>query len=274
MHPFIPVEPTERPGHYRLIVPKNLCVGLPDRLFMFGGVGLASALAAVEHFTGRPTVWAAAQYLSYAKPGTELDLEVIVPVAGKFNSQARVITRARNPDGSDQEIIAVNAALGSRPDSPHLQWAEMPAVPPPEDCREMQIRWQRDPDDMNSQWERRIAYGSFGRERGTEPPSKDGISRLWVRPSNPDLPIDRLVLAVMADFLPAGVGNALGANAGGNSLDNTIRYMNFVPTEWVLADIRIHAVHAGFAHGRVHLFAQDGTLLATASQSLIVRIHS
>ena len=83
-----------------------------------------------------------------------------------------------------------------------------------------------------------------------------------------------LVLAVMADFLPSGVGNALGANAGGNSLDNTIRYMNFVPTEWVLADIRIHAVHAGFAHGRVHLFAQDGTLLATASQSLIVRIHS
>jgi acyl-CoA thioesterase len=50
--------------------------------------------------------------------------------------------------------------------------------------------------------------------------------------------------------------------------------MNFVPTEWVLADIRIHAVHSGFAHGRVHLFAQDGALLATASQSLIVRIHS
>ena len=274
MHPFIPVEPTERPGHFRLTVPKNLCVGPPDRLFMFGGVGLASALAAVEAHTGRPTVWAAAQYLSYARPGTVLDLEVIVPVAGKYNSQARVITRAKNPDGSDQEIITVNAALGSRPDSPHHQWAQMPDVPPPEDCPGMTIRWQRDPDDMNSQWERRVASGSFGRERGTAPPSEDGIGRLWVRPTNPDLPIDRLALAVMADFLPSGVGNALGANAGGNSLDNTIRYMNFVPTDWVLADMRIHAVHAGFAHGRVHLFARDGTLLATASQSMIVRIHS
>ena len=125
MHPFTPVEPTDRPGHYRFTVPKNLCVGPPDRLFMFGGVGLASALSAVEHFTGRPTVWAAAQYLSYARPGTELDLEVIVPVTGKYNSQARVITRA-----GDQEIITVNAALGSRPDSPHHQWAVMPAVPP------------------------------------------------------------------------------------------------------------------------------------------------
>jgi acyl-CoA thioesterase len=269
LHPFIPVQPTDRPGHYRFTVPKNLCVGPPDRLFMFGGVGLASALAAVEAHTGRPTVWAAAQYLSYARPGTELDLEVIVPVTGKYNSQARVITRA-----GDQEIITVNAALGSRPDSPHHQWAVMPAVPPPEDCPEMTMRWQRDPDDMNSQWDRRVAAGSFGRERGKAPPATDGIGRLWVRPVNRDLSIDRLVLAVMADFLPSGVGNAMGANAGGNSLDNTIRYMNFVPTEWVLADIRIHAVHAGFAHGRVHLFAQDGTLLATASQSLIVRVHS
>ncbi|MFZ4382806.1 MAG: acyl-CoA thioesterase, partial [Sandarakinorhabdus sp.] len=126
----------------------------------------------------------------------------------------------------------------------------------------------------NSHFDRRVAHGSFGAERDTLPPSPDGIGRLWVRPSDPDIPIDRLALAVMADFLPSGVGNALGAHAGGNSLDNTIRFMNVVPTDWVLADMRIHAVHAGFAHGRVHLFAQDGTLMATASQSMIVRIHS
>jgi acyl-CoA thioesterase II len=269
LHPFIPVLPTDRANHFRMTVPKQLCVGPPDRLFMFGGVGLASALAAVEAATGRPTVWAAAQYLSYARPGTALDLEVIVPVAGKHTSQARVITRA-----GDQEIITVNAALGSRPDSPQQQWAQMPAVPPPEDCPEMTLRWIRDPDDLNSHWERRIAHGSFGRERGTAPPSVDGIGRLWVRPMQRDLPVDRLALAVMADFLPSGVGNAMGANAGGNSLDNTIRFMKLVRTEWVLADLRIHALADGFAHGRVHLFAQDGTLLATASQSMIVRIHS
>lgn len=33
----------------------------------------------------------------------------------------------------------------------------------------------------------------------------------------------------------------------------------------------MHAIQGGFAHGRVHLWAQDGTLLATASQSTMVR---
>jgi len=266
---MIPLTTGAAPGHYHLTVTKPLCVGPPDTMFMFGGMGLASALAAVESHTGRPTVWAAAQYLSYARPGTDLDLEVIVPVAGKQTSQARVITRA-----GAQEIITVNAALGSRPGHPQQQWAQMPDVPPPADCPEMRIRWVRDPDDLNSHFDRRVAHGHFGADRGTAPASPDGVGRLWVRPSDTSQPIDRLALAVMADFLPSGVGNALGAHAGGNSLDNTIRYMNIVPTDWVLADMRIHAVNEGFAHGRVHLFAQDGTLMATASQSMIVRIFA
>ncbi|MEZ5219887.1 MAG: thioesterase family protein [Ilumatobacteraceae bacterium] len=61
------------------------------------------------------------------------------------------------------------------------------------------------------------------------------------------------------------------ACGGGNSLDNTLRLVHLVPTEWVLLDIRVHAVERGFGHGLVHMFAEDGTLLATASQSCIVR---
>jgi len=47
--------------------------------------------------------------------------------------------------------------------------------------------------------------------------------------------------------------------------------VNVVPTEWVLLDIRIHGVRHGFGHGLVHLWAEDGTLMATASQTAIVR---
>jgi len=43
------------------------------------------------------------------------------------------------------------------------------------------------------------------------------------------------------------------------------------PGEWVLLDIRFEAIVNGFGHGVVHLWAEDGTLLATASQSTIVR---
>ena len=77
-------------------------------------------------------------------------------------------------------------------------------------------------------------------------------------------------LAIIGDFVPFGIGQALGRRAGGNSLDNTLRVAHRVPTDWVLADIRVHAVADGFGHGLVHLWAEDGTLLGTASQSTIV----
>ena len=72
--------------------------------------------------------------------------------------------------------------------------------------------------------------------------------------------------------MPFGIGQALGLMGGGNSLDNTLRVYRLAPTEWVLLDIRIHAVAHGFGHGVVHLWSQDGNLLATASQSTIVRL--
>jgi acyl-CoA thioesterase len=80
-------------------------------------------------------------------------------------------------------------------------------------------------------------------------------------------------LAMIGDFVPFGIGQALGVRAGGNSLDNTLRVAHRVPTEWVLADVRVHAIADGFGHGLVHLWAEDGTLLGTASQSTIVREH-
>jgi len=44
-----------------------------------------------------------------------------------------------------------------------------------------------------------------------------------------------------------------------------------VPTDWVLLDIQIESVQRGFAHGTIQMFAENGTLLATASQSCIAR---
>jgi acyl-CoA thioesterase len=259
---------TGEPGRYRLDVISGLCVGHPESQFLFGGAGMAAGLAAIEAATGRPTVWAAAQYLSYARPGTTLDLAVEIPVNGKYTTQARVTARNGNT-----EIFTVNAALGDRPGFPEAQWAVMPDVPPPDACPPMDYNWIRRDDDINSLFHQRVAAGRFGGARSEGGPSLDGVARMWVSPRDDAEPVDRIALGVMADFLPSGVGNALGTNAGGNSLDNSIRFARLVPTRWVLADIRIHAVAQGFVHGRVHLFAQSGELLATASQSMILRVH-
>ena len=265
---LITIEPGAVPMQYRLAVTPQLCVGHPDNLFLFGGAGMAAGLAAIEAATGRPTVWAAAQYLSYARPGQMLTLDVAVPVSGKYTSQARVVVRC-----GDDEILTVNAALGARPGAPEAQWATMPDVPPPAACPVMDYNWVRRADDINQYFEKRVAAGRFGAAQGEGGPSPDGIARLWLRMTGATQPVDRIALAVMADFLPSGIGNALGTAAGGNSLDNTIRFARAVASEWVLADLRIHAASQGFVHGRAHLFAQSGELLATASQSMILRVH-
>jgi acyl-CoA thioesterase len=99
----------------------------------------------------------------------------------------------------------------------------------------------------------------------------DGRSALWVRLPGL-LEMSAGALAIVGDYVPFGIGQALGQRAGGNSLDNTLRVASRVPTDWVLADVRVHAVRDGFGHGLVHLWAEDGTLLGTASQSTIVRM--
>jgi acyl-CoA thioesterase II len=264
--PFFDLKATHNPHRWYLPLTDALCVGPPGNSFMFGGVGLASAIVAMERTCGRPVIWATAQYLSYARPPSIVDLDVWVPVHGRNTSQARVISHV-----GEKEIVTVNAALGERDSPISEQWVHAPDVPGPEDCAESH-HWRGEQEDLHSHIELRIAKGRYG---FSDPNAGEGISAdgqliLWMRPKGGQ-PIDSGMLAIFADHVPSGIGNALGMNAGGNSLDNTIRFRAIVPTEWVLCEIQIHSVHAGFGHGAMRLFAQDGQLMATASQSVIVR---
>ena len=262
---FFDLRATHNPHRWYLPLTPAVCVGPPDAMFMFGGVGLASAIGAMERTCGRPVIWATAQYLSYARPPSVVDLDVWVPVQGKHTTQARVISHV-----DDREILTVNAALGARPSELSGQWLQMPDAPPPEDCPPSE-HWRHDESGLHSRIEVRVAAGGYGDERIGNPQT-DGRLLLWIRPRE-RFAIDASMLAIMADFVPSGLGNALGRNAGGNSLDNTIRIRHIVPTEWVLCDIRTLGVHGGFGHGAMYLFAQDGELMATASQSVIVRVR-
>jgi acyl-CoA thioesterase II len=263
---FFTLTATHNPHRWYLPLHEGLCVGPPGRSFMFGGVGLASAIQAMERTCERPVVWATAQYLSHARPPSVVDLDVWVPAAGRNTTQARVISHV-----GDQEILTVNAALGSRESEVSKAWVEFPDVPRPEQCRPAD-HWRGDEGGLHAQIEMRLARGNYGFHMQGAAPSDDGRLILWMRPRLSQ-EIDAATLAIFADHVPSGVGNALGVNAGGSSLDNTLRIVSLVPTEWVLCDISIHAVHAGFGHGAMRLFAEDGQLMATASQSMIVRRH-
>ncbi len=60
---------------------------------------------------------------------------------------------------------------------------------------------------------------------------------------------------------------ATGIAGAGTSLDNTLRMGRLVDTEWVLLDVEGSFARNGYGHGHCHVWAEDGTLLATASQS-------
>ena len=55
------------------------------------------------------------------------------------------------------------------------------------------------------------------------------------------------------------------------SLDNSVRVGPPVDTEWALLALHAEAAHEGYAHGTVHLWAPDGTLMGTASQTFALR---
>jgi acyl-CoA thioesterase len=259
---WLGLEPTHNP--VRWVLPVTPAISTPGP-FLFGGCGLGAAIAAMEATCGRPVVWATAQYLSYANPPSVLDIDVTIAAQGRSVTQARVVGHV-----ADTEILTVNAALGSRDMDAEGVWVEHPPVPAPEDC---EARGPRVPgaESIMDRIDVRLADArSWDEVDGNPVPG--GRSLLWAR--MPDL-LDvssGASLAILGDYVPFGIGQALGRMGGGNSLDNTLRVYRLVPTEWVLLDIRIDAVAHGFGHGTVHLWSQDGSLLATASQSTIVRM--
>jgi len=246
--PFYAPRPTHNPRRFILPVDGDVCVGAPERQFMMGGVGLGSAIAALEKATDRPLIWATAQYLSFAQPGSVVDIDVHIPVAGRNVTQARVISHV-----GEREIITVNAALGARTNQPLAQFAKMPAAPAPEDC-EVEPPHHPEMRDLNRRIERRRVADDASNDQGH--------ARMWMR-SVDEEPITAGLLAVFADFLAA----AIPVTMRSTSLDNTLRIRCLRPTRWLLLDTRISGLAAGFFHGEMYIFAEDGALLATASQS-------
>lgn len=259
---FLGLEPTDDPAHWRLPIVPRICSGIGA---LFGGCGLAAAISVLEAHSGRNLVWAAAQYLGFAVPPSVVDLHVTELVRGHQLSQSQVIASV---DGVP--VIIVSGALGSREVPWTGDFATMPDVPTPERCapREPAARWR---DTFQAQLDARIASARELDALDGTPGSGDAA--LWVR--GIDLECDVATLGILGDYVPWAIGQALGLQVGGNSLDNTFRVVHR-PTAadtngWILVDTHIYAVTDGFAHGRVHLWSQDGRLLATAGQSVVVR---
>lgn len=258
---FLGLEATHNPTRWFIPVTPGVSTG---GNFLWGGCGLGAGIEAMERTTGRPVIWATAQYLSYAETGSIMDIDVVIGAEGRSITQGRAIGHV-----GDREILTVNAALGRRDTPASGTWERMPDVPPPQECP---TRFAADDTDgMMARLDFRLAHARAWEEMDGVP-SVDGNCSMWAHMPEV-LEMSGAALAILGDYVPMGLGQALGRHAGGNSLDNTLRMVEITETEWVLLDIRVHAIGNGFGHGLVHLWAEDGTLLATASQSTILRFH-
>lgn len=228
---------------------------------LFGGAGLAAGIVALEQASKKPVIWATGQYLAVTQQPVTLDLEVTLPAVGRNVIQGRAVGHL-----GDKEIITVFGACGERPNVAHGNWNTRPDAPEPESCELLESH--HDGDSLHDHVEVRIARGMFGFS-GQGTVSGDNRTLLWVRMPNVDH--DAGALAIIADYMPSALGNALDTQIGCTSLDNTIRIANRKDSNWVLCDNRIDFVGNGFGYGHVNMWSDDGTLLATASQSMIVR---
>ena len=264
---FIAIEATADLLRWRLPLTARLCMGPPDRLGMWGGVGVGGAVAALEAALDQPIVWASAQFVSAAGVPDTLEIEVVPLARGRAVTQARATARV-----GEREVLTVSAALGAREPPIAHQSLTAPDVPPPDACEPAGHWGAGGAPDVHRRIECRVAAGGYAGARGVQLGNAPGRVALWLRPTEP-VALDAPLLAVLADFAPSCMDDALGRRTSGGSLDNTIRFADVRPTPWVLCDITLDAAHRGFGHSTSRLFTEAGELLAVASQTVSIRVH-
>jgi acyl-CoA thioesterase len=232
-----------------------------------GGAGLGAAATAMEAATGRPVVWATAQYLSFAAGLEPIDIDVTIEVTGHNTTQARTVLSRHG-----REILTAHGALGRRDLDISGVWCARPDVPDPVNCPPYAF-FARGSGSLGDIAEFRLARGrQLGDVERAGGPG-DGSFALWIRCWRGMHQVSVADLAFIGDFMPLGFAEAMGAPYAGNSLDNTIRVGELVETEWVLLSAHVQQVANGFGYGRAEMWAQDGSLMGEVSQTAVLRLH-
>ena len=260
---FFGMEPQGDLLHWQMVVVPELTT--PGR-FLFGGCGLGAALVALEAASGRPTIWSTAQYLSFAPTDAVVDFTVTLAAEGRHITQGRVVGRV-----DDREILTVNAAVGW-PGSLEVDgvWLTPPTVPRPDQCPPRRPPIEGPPS-IFDRIDVRLARGLTFEQLYAEGVSGEPTSALWAHvPAH--LEPSAAMLAVVGDYVSGAVSQPLGRRTMSRSLDNTVRVVQLEPTEWILCEIGMQALVGGYGQGVAHLWSERGTLLATASQSMTVRL--
>lgn len=234
-------------GRFHYKAPPIACVGPPGQAFFMGGAGMAAHIDALERHFDKPLLWATTQFLSHGLLDDEMHLTVEQLSGGRSIVQAQSDMRR-----GDTLLHRTIAALGAREPAAERAFVTMPDVATPLACGEKEPDAYGDKDNLIGQFERRTAHED----------AETGREYMWLRPLF-DVEISAAFLALVSDFF-------LGAHEltrRGTSLDNTFRLCALRQSTWLLTVTQLSGFTRGSVHGTQHIFAEDGTLLSTSSQT-------
>lgn len=220
---------------------------------LFGGCAVAAVCAQLESDFERPMKWLTCQFLSAAMVGDVISLETVQAGHGRRLTQV-------SGTGSVDAVPQMNflGALGQRQFANRVDGRPMPAVSAP-DVYEV-LDFDPGQGGLNDRIEVR-GYVTEG--------SLDQGQLVWVRFRDADAG-DAMSIAVVADLFPPSIGSAVGRRVYGASLDNTIRFVDRATCDWLLVEMRVDSLVDGIGHGTCHVWAEDGKLLAIATQTCAV----
>jgi acyl-CoA thioesterase len=260
-------------GRFRFTVTPHLA-RLDGKLY--GGTAIAVSIAAAEAVCDRDALWMTTQYVSTATLGRPVDVLTEVLAAGRRTQQVRVT-------GTDEAGEVVFASLGAT--GRHVEggltgeFESRPTVVAPDESEHWESPFTgmaraAGLESVLPAMPRDIGFTTVLELRHAEvthhPDPGPGRTCIWVRRRDRQ-PITPAVAAFLADMVPMSVARAFAVIAGGTSLDNTIRIGSFPDSEWVLIDLRPHLAVGDYAHGVAHVWSSDGHLMATASQTAVMR---
>ncbi|MDJ0979697.1 MAG: thioesterase family protein [Erythrobacter sp.] len=252
---FIDLEP-QGTARFRLVADERHCVGPIGHCFLFGGAAAAAAAKAMEKSCSAYITILDTHFYRSISYGSELLIEV------EFPKKGRQLQRARAVGTVDGRVVMESlGALSEDVPEATRRWRKPASNPAsPEDCPQ----WDGfPPQDQRGRLLKRLDI----RYAQGAPCDDTGVTTLWARTRDGGA-LDTVQLCLFADLLPGGIGHCVGRVGGGASLDNHLRVVAAVDTEWVLCEMQTLAANSRLAHGEMRLFSAEGALLATASQSV------
>jgi len=241
-----------------------------------GGVVASFALRAAQAELARPDQRLRTCTAVFAGAVSAGELEIEVTVLRRGRSASQLTATVRNADQTSGTTVV--AVYGSVRRGPSFVELVPPEVPRPSACPSYRGPFPPGVDvgPTTPFWSRVEARSALGHAPWEDFAPGPAEAATWVRfddpPRSADGSLDPLAVVALADRMPGSVRQRVGP--GGDpwfapSADLTVHLFEPARTEWLLAHDRARWADDGWASAETALWAEDGTLVAYATQMMI-----